>query len=73
MLVPYSSVAVRLHLALFYFYGRYYQWSKRNTGAQNTFRLDAGVFFDGLNGPRLHVISILGDKLLYAAHDFLLM
>ena len=30
----YSSGAVRLHLALFYFYGLYYHWSKRATGEQ---------------------------------------
>ena len=27
-----SGAAVRLHLALFYFYGLYYHWSKRATG-----------------------------------------
>lgn len=28
-----SGVAVRLHLVLFYFYGVYYHWAKRLTGA----------------------------------------
>lgn len=32
VLLQYSSEATRLHLALFYFYGIYYQWSKRLTG-----------------------------------------
>ena len=32
VLSQYSGAAVRLHLALFYFYGLYYHWSKRATG-----------------------------------------
>ena len=32
VLLQYSSEATRLHLALFYFYGIYYQWSKRLAG-----------------------------------------
>ena len=31
---PYSGIAMRLHLALFYSYGLYYHWSKRATGEQ---------------------------------------
>lgn len=31
-LCQYSGAAVRAHLALFYFYGCYYHWSKRATG-----------------------------------------
>ena len=33
VLASYAPVAVRLHLALFYFYGVYYHWAKRATGA----------------------------------------
>lgn len=32
VLSQYSGPAMRLHLALFYFYGLYYHWSKRATG-----------------------------------------
>ena len=32
VLASYAPVAVRLHLALFYFYGVYYHWAKRATG-----------------------------------------
>lgn len=32
ILSQYSGAAIRLHLALFYFYGLYYHWSKRATG-----------------------------------------
>ena len=33
VLASYAPVAARLHLALFYFYGVYYHWAKRATGA----------------------------------------
>ena len=32
VLSQYSGAGMRLHLALFYFYGLYYHWSKRATG-----------------------------------------
>ena len=32
VLAGYAPVTVRLHLALFYFYGVYYHWAKRATG-----------------------------------------
>ncbi len=34
VLASYAPVAARLHLALFYFYGVYYHWAKRATGAR---------------------------------------
>ena len=33
VLAGYAPVSARLHLALFYFYGVYYHWAKRATGA----------------------------------------
>ena len=44
--MPYTGVAVRLHLALFYFYGIYYHWSKRAAGERLEHRIHANV------GPR---------------------
>ena len=37
-LCQYSGAAVRAHLALFYFYGCYYHWSKRATGEADIFQ-----------------------------------
>ncbi len=41
VLASYAPVAARLHLALFYFYGVYYHWAKRATGALSSVYLMA--------------------------------
>ncbi|KAL0024438.1 hypothetical protein WJX77_003645 [Trebouxia sp. C0004] len=50
----YSGAAVRLHLALFYFYGLYYHWSKRATGVRYMF---IGKLFE--HRPSYHLLGVL--------------
>ncbi|KAL0035070.1 hypothetical protein WJX79_009657 [Trebouxia sp. C0005] len=54
VLSQYSGAAVRLHLALFYFYGLYYHWSKRATGVRYMF---IGKLFE--HRPSYHLLGVL--------------
>ncbi|KAL3156613.1 hypothetical protein ABBQ38_000900 [Trebouxia sp. C0009 RCD-2024] len=54
VLSQYSGAAMRLHLALFYFYGLYYHWSKRATGVRYMF---IGKLFE--HRPSYHLLGVL--------------
>ncbi|KAK9820622.1 hypothetical protein WJX72_012437 [[Myrmecia] bisecta] len=53
-LLPYQGVAVRLHLALFYFYGVYYHWAKRSAGVRYIF---IGKLFE--RRPSYYLLGLL--------------
>ncbi|CAL8460771.1 g302 [Coccomyxa elongata] len=54
VLASYAPVAVRLHLALFYFYGVYYHWAKRATGTRYIF---VGKLYE--RRPSYHLLGVL--------------